>query len=220
MRVIDGASCRQEVKMKKLVSLVLIIALMGFAVGCGNAADEGSSQTEGENAQTEVDDTQTEAENTQTEADDTQTESDVDSDSAADPEDPESTSEGENPAGDSPGKDGSVDVDLSALSSTMIYAQVNDMIMEPGNYMGQTVKMNGTFAVYQDESTGSNYYACIIKDATACCAQGIEFELEGEPSYPADYPEEGAEITVVGTFDTYEEAGMEYCTLRNAKVLE
>ncbi len=215
MPVIDDVSCRQEVKMKKLVSLVLIIALMGFAVGCGNAADEGSSQTEGENAQTEVDDIQTEAESTQTEA-----ESDDDSESAEDPESPESSFGSGSSAEESAGKDGSVDVDLSALSSTMIYAQVNDMIMEPGNYMGQTVKMNGTFAVYQDESTGNNYYACIIKDATACCAQGIEFELEGEPSYPADYPEEGAEITVVGTFDTYEEGGMEYCTLRNAKVLE
>ena len=78
-------------------------------------------------------------------------------------------------------------------------------------YLGKRIKMNGQFAVYENPNTGAVYTACIIMDATACCSQGLEFVLAGEPSYPADYPEPGTEITVVGTFQTYEENGyMDY----------
>ena len=107
-------------------------------------------------------------------------------------------------------------VDLTALSSTMVYGEVFNMMMQPESYMGKTVKMKGEFAVYTDETTGSRYYTCIIKDATACCAKGIEFELSGDYNYPDDYPEEGATITVQGTFDVYEEGGKRFCTLRTA----
>ncbi|MBQ8117911.1 MAG: hypothetical protein IJ147_07645 [Lachnospiraceae bacterium] len=62
----------------------------------------------------------------------------------------------------------------------------------------------------------SNYYACIIQDATACCAQGMEFVLTEDYHYPEDYPEEGQEIAVVGIYDTYMEGDYKFCTLRNA----
>jgi len=50
----------------------------------------------------------------------------------------------------------------------------------------------------------------------ACCAQGLEFAFAGKPVYPDDYPELGAEITVVGTFEWYEEDGCRYYRLGNA----
>ena len=112
----------------------------------------------------------------------------------------------------------SIDVDLTALSSTMVYSEVYNMMTDPGSYIGKTVKMSGVYAVYHDESTGKYYHACIISDATACCSQGIEFELKSGYSYPDDYPEEGGEICVTGTFDTYEEGEYTYCTLRNASL--
>lgn len=113
------------------------------------------------------------------------------------------------------GGPGGVDVDLTALSSTMVYAVVNDMLMEPDPYMGKKVRMKGSMAVYQDEDTGKTYYACIISDATACCAQGIEFTTTDE-FRPEDYPEEGEELTVVGKYDFYEEDGYQYGVLRDA----
>ncbi len=113
-----------------------------------------------------------------------------------------------------------VDVDLTALSSTMVYSEVYNMMMTPDDYLGKKVKMSGAFTYFKDENTGNEYYSCIIRDATACCAQGIEFVLAGEHKYPADYPEELAEITVVGTFDTYYEGQYRYCTLRNAELLQ
>ena len=115
-----------------------------------------------------------------------------------------------------------VDIDLTVLSGIMVYSEVNSMISFPDNYIGKTVKMKGQFAigyVYNtdgtpDESTAR--FACVIADATACCSQGLEFILTGEHTYPDEYPELGAEITVVGTFEWYEEDGCRYYRLGNA----
>lgn len=112
-----------------------------------------------------------------------------------------------------------VDVDLTQLSSTMVYSEVYAMATEPEQYIGETVKMQGLFAT--QEYNGARLYACIVQDATACCAQGLEFELAEELVYPDDYPETGAEITVVGTFDFYKEEvdgnTYLYLVLRNAR---
>lgn len=114
--------------------------------------------------------------------------------------------------------DGKPEIDLTTMSSTMVYSQVSDMMQTPEKYMGKSVRMKGPFSIYQDPSNGKNYFAVIISDATACCAQGIEFVLEGDVKYPDDYPEAGTEITVSGEFDTYEEAGSIYCQLIHAEM--
>ena len=109
-----------------------------------------------------------------------------------------------------------VDVDLTVLNSTMVYSEVYDMVTYPETYTGKSVRMKGTFAMqFGDER---NYYAVLIKDATACCAQGIEFVLEDADSlsFPEDYPTVGHTVTVVGTFDTYVEGEYTYCELIDA----
>jgi len=110
-----------------------------------------------------------------------------------------------------------IDIDLTSLPSTMVYSEVYHMMVKPEDYIGKTVKMSGAFNYFQDEATGNEYFACVIQDATACCAQGIEFILSGDYSYPEDYPETGDEICIVGTFDTYTEGNYRYCTLRDAE---
>ena len=113
---------------------------------------------------------------------------------------------------------GALDVDLTTLSSTMVYSEVYNMMYEPDRYVGKRIKMNGQFAVYEDPDTGAVYTACIIMDATACCSQGLEFVLAGEKTYPNDYPELGSEITVTGTFQLYDENGATYCHLVDAEM--
>ena len=118
-----------------------------------------------------------------------------------------------------------VDVDLTVLSSTMVYSEVYNMMCTPDDYIGKTVKMEGQFALYQSVDENGTlipdqiYFACVIADATACCSQGLEFVLAGEHSYPDDYPELGTEITVIGTFQTYEENGYMYCQLVDARMV-
>ena len=102
-------------------------------------------------------------------------------------------------------------------ASTMVYSEVYNMMTKPSDYIGKTVKMAGPLASYHDEASGKWYYACIIQDATACCSQGIEFELAGKKA-PDGYPTDGSDICVIGVFDTYKEGESTYCTLRNAEL--
>ena len=96
-----------------------------------------------------------------------------------------------------------VDVDLTVMSSTMIYSEVLNMMTNPDDYVGKVIKMEGIYSTFHDDNTGNDYYACIIQDATACCAQGIEYVLSDGQSYPAD----DTEATVVGRFESYDEEG-------------
>ena len=117
-----------------------------------------------------------------------------------------------------------VDVDLTVLSSTMVYSEVYNMLYnDPAHYLGKTVKARGEFSIYQLVTDGVLQpdpvsYACIISDAAACCAEGMEFVLEGDLTYPDDYPELGTEITVIGEFQSYEENGMTWYHLVNARM--
>jgi len=40
-----------------------------------------------------------------------------------------------------------IDVDLTAMSATMVYSEVQNMMLKPADYMGKTVKMAGAFNV-------------------------------------------------------------------------
>ncbi|MBR5712258.1 MAG: hypothetical protein IKX54_01550 [Lachnospiraceae bacterium] len=113
-----------------------------------------------------------------------------------------------------------VDIDLSAVSDTVAYTEVYSMMLEPEGYMDKVVKISGQYAHIYEETTGNNYFACILWDSTGCCTEGLEFVLGPEYKYPDDYPSEGDKITVVGVFDTYTEGDYLYCTLRNAKFVK
>ena len=136
------------------------------------------------------------------------------------PKEQETPGESEQPQASADG----VEVDLTVLSSTMVYSEVYNMLYnDPAHYFGKTVKAKGTFSLYQLVTDGVLQpdpvaYACIIADATACCAEGMEFVLEGDYTYPDDYPELGAEITVIGEFQSYEESGMTWYHLVNARL--
>ena len=117
-------------------------------------------------------------------------------------------------------------IDLTVLSSTMVFAEVFNMTTHPEDYVGKTVKMQGLFStgrLYAQEGTfedGSMVFACIIQDAAACCAQGIPFDLAESLPYPEDYPELGTPITVIGTFELCTQDGLEFCRLSQAELLD
>lgn len=110
-----------------------------------------------------------------------------------------------------------VDVDLSVMDSDMIYATVYQMMSDPEQYVGKTFRIEGKFYVTYDEMTKNQYYYCVIKDATECCAQGLEFVWgDGSHIYPDEYPNDGTEVIVDGTFELYMENDSRYCRLANA----
>ena len=49
-------------------------------------------------------------------------------------------------------------------------------------------------------------------------AKGMEFVSKDDLAYPDDYQELGAELTVIGEFQSYEENGMTWYHLVNARL--
>ncbi len=168
----------------------------GAAAEDGQTADNNKTETTAENEMTE-----TAAENEMTET-------------AAG--DDEKTQE---PAADLKAEDRKIDVDLTQLSSTMVYSEVFAMMMAPEDYNGKTVRMRGLYNYYHDAMVDKDYSACVVQDATACCAQGIDFVLTDDYDYPDDYPEIDEEITVTGVFNIYKEGKYNFFRLKDA-VLE
>ena len=175
--------------MKKLFCILIVVFTLLSLAACGSEKDKGTATTDKQTSNSSVPQNQT---------------TEKSSESAPTSSKPAQSADG-------------IDVDLTKLSSTMVYSEVYNMMVSPDNYTGKTVKMNGAFAYYEDPETKKQYFACIIADATACCSQGLEFILTGEHTYPNDYPELNSEITVTGTFETYEENGYNYCRLVNAE---
>ena len=114
---------------------------------------------------------------------------------------------------------GDVDIDLTVLSANMVYSTVFDMLYEPELYVGKTVKMEGMFTFIFDQEDEKYLFACIVSDATACCAQGIEFIPTDDYNYPEGFPQGGENITVTGIFEILEDNGEKYIALTDAKIL-
>ncbi|MBQ9383722.1 MAG: hypothetical protein IJT87_05750 [Ruminiclostridium sp.] len=118
-----------------------------------------------------------------------------------------------------PVADYDVDIDLTEMNPTMIYATVYDIVTEPEQYLGKTLKVNGFFDTGYDESLDTRYYFVVIPDATACCLQGLEFKADGR-NYPDDYPETRTDICVRGTLDKYNELGNDYYYIKTDMLVE
>lgn len=111
-----------------------------------------------------------------------------------------------------------IDLDLTKMSATMIYSTMFDMLVMPEDYVEKNIKVSGWFETYTDPQSGELYYAVVVPDATACCQQGLEFVWLGEHSYPEDFPDTGADITVTGVYKLIENDGITYNYLEASKV--
>ncbi|MBR2289422.1 MAG: hypothetical protein IJ867_02105 [Clostridia bacterium] len=105
-------------------------------------------------------------------------------------------------AGSSKKSEANEKVDLDITDNYFI-AQTNDVYINYDEYEGKTVRMEGYFYVYQDYSTGENYYA-VIRNAPGCCGNdglaGLDIKYDGE------YPAVNTWIQVIGKIDKYSEA--------------
>ncbi len=186
--------------MRKMIRVLVpaVLSVMMVFTGCGNKTNEDAVAVD------TVSDTADTVKEEETEAGETELPEQDKPEEAELPEERVTEEESE--------------IDLTVLSATMVYSQVYDMMVDPKKYIGKNVKMSGMYSVFYDELKDKRYHACIISDATACCSQGIEFELTDDYKYPDDYPEEAEDICVSGTFDTYKEDGYDYCVLKDARI--
>ena len=114
----------------------------------------------------------------------------------------------------------SIDVDLTSMNATMVYSEVYNMMNEPSTYIDKIVKVSGPFVPFESTNPDYCYPAIMIQDATACCANGLEFLLYGVPRCSMEggngYPLYNEEATIVGKFATYLEDGYMYVHLVDA----
>lgn len=110
-----------------------------------------------------------------------------------------------------------IDYDLTEMNSDMIYATVFMVVQDPESYAGKTFKIYGNSYTFPTTEGKSMTHYCLIKDALACCAQGLEFISSNSEE---KYPDDGDEIVVTGTLESYtvEDIPMPLCRLVNAKI--
>ena len=109
-------------------------------------------------------------------------------------------------------------IDLTKLSSAIVYAQVYNMLMEADNYNGSHIKMNGTYYENTDINQGPLFKCVIVTDVTGCCSAGFDV-IKADESIK--FPKHLSQIEVEGTFIVKEEDGLTrtYLVVDNLKVL-
>ena len=113
--------------MKKVVCILLAAVMCLAVAGCGNSQEGRPAQgNQGKTVNDVLDEKMNESSReTETSPDQSRT----DASSVTQPVDA-----------------GPVDVDLTKLSSTMVYSEVYNMMSSPESYMGKRVRMKGSFA--------------------------------------------------------------------------
>ncbi len=99
-----------------------------------------------------------------------------------------------------------IDFDFTEMSPIVVYAQVSDMMVNPADYVGKTIKLEGEFYSTYYDVTDSVFSFIIISDATGCCPQGIEFRCTSDVVYPEQY----STVGLTGVFESYELDGFTY----------
>lgn len=196
--------------MKRTGIGIWLLAAVVLISGCGKRADNGKGINSGETVDKVIESQVKKEEQKKTE-ESTKEDTQKNNQQNTDTQTPESVQ------GTVNAPEAAVDVDLSVMDSDMIYATVYQMMSDPEQYVGKTFRIEGKFYVTYDEMTKNQYYYCVIKDATECCAQGLEFVWgDGSHIYPDEYPTDGTEVIVDGIFELYMENDSRYCRLANA----
>lgn len=116
----------------------------------------------------------------------------------------------------------SPDMDLTKYSTDLLYSTIFQVNADPEAYKGKRIRIAGKYHAVFDDRTNQYYQYCLVQDVTACCVQGMEFIWDdGSHVYPDEYPEENKYIVVEGTFETYNEDGIDtlFSRLSDARLL-
>ncbi len=97
------------------------------------------------------------------------------------------------------------DIDLTAVSTTMVYSELIRVLGTPTDYLGKSIKIKGTFGIGYDLDVDGNRYFCTVSDATACCSMGVEFVPADSLSFPDDFPYVGHTFTVTGVWEKHKD---------------
>lgn len=101
------------------------------------------------------------------------------------------------------------------INEKMFIAQCNDVYLNPDDYQGKAIKLEGIYCTYKDLDN-VNAYHYVMRYGPGCCGNdgsaGFEFLYDGEMPKPDDW------IEVIGTVEKVMEDDVEYIVLRASKV--
>jgi uncharacterized membrane protein YcgQ (UPF0703/DUF1980 family) len=109
------------------------------------------------------------------------------------------------------------------IKEKMFIAQINDIYLNPEDYIGKTLKLEGIFQVQQAYTINGNPYYFVIRYGPGCCGSdgNAGFEVMWENG-EGIYPQENDWVEAVGVLKYYEEDEYPYLciSLSGLKALE
>jgi uncharacterized membrane protein YcgQ (UPF0703/DUF1980 family) len=94
------------------------------------------------------------------------------------------------------------------IGEKMFIAQTNEIYLNPEDYMGRTIKVEGLFK--KQEYPGGNY-CFVLRYGPGCC--GNDGSAGFEVAWEGSYPREDEWVEAVGVLDSYDEDGYPYIYL-------
>ena len=85
-----------------------------------------------------------------------------------------------------------IDMDLSAFSRGVTYAQMTQVCRSPGEYEGKLFRLRGKF----NYSEANGLARIIFSDNTGCCELALVFQPAEDLRFPDDYPPLWGEIMI------------------------
>jgi zinc transport system permease protein len=99
------------------------------------------------------------------------------------------------------------------IREKMFIAQTNDVYLNPEDYLGKTIKLEGLFKQEQYEGSASDY-CFVLRYGPGCCGNdgnaGFEVAWDNPEEDAPSYPAVDEWVEAVGTLKTYEEDGYPY----------
>lgn len=111
-----------------------------------------------------------------------------------------------------------VDLDVTGFSITIVYALLENMVQNPDDYIGKTVKITGNMSTWKD-SAGDDVYCLTIWDQTQCCSAEIRIKFDYEKVDKSSIPSPGEDYTVIGIFDSEFDGETYYSYLWNCVIV-
>jgi zinc transport system permease protein len=100
------------------------------------------------------------------------------------------------------------------IREKMFIAQINDVYLNPEDYLGRTIKLEGLF---KSEQYGEQSYCFVIRYGPGCCGNdgnaGFEVAWDNPASSEGVYPDPDEWVEACGVLQTYEEDGYPYLYL-------
>jgi hypothetical protein len=112
------------------------------------------------------------------------------------------------------------------IKEKMFIAQTNDVYLNPEDYLGKTIKLEGLFKSeqYALSDGAETLYCFVLRYGPGCCGNdgNAGFEVAWDDTPEPAYPRQDDWVEAVGTLKTYQEDGYPYLylALSSLKVLD